>query len=487
MDNSIIVKECSVEFASYVSAFCATPKPSRRKENLMIKKLIDENKIDLLKAVVVEVASILSIHDRFPVFQALAKKFGVFHRNNKYDESSAVTKVSNDHMQAVPAAAVKSEPSSHISIPSQPTLIHHLEIASDINSKSLQDIPLYKVEVKFMTVKEEHKISISPPDSPFIPIDPLSTSIKSTTSINATNIHEACSSEVPTLVSPQIASCWNPPASAESSSIMAKEAQLSFVEKSLPIAVKKASLCRKSSPIVVKKSSLQTFSRSRPNPMFPVDPATLLPLLGKSSLKSRSGEKFARAGDPFGKQKKHGKKVVEHWVLRRKISAEKCEGLFFCDNCGDSFKESSTLNRHNRHAHKIFLNPIKSVSRPVKSIKITCDICGRKCEGKKSLDMHTRRAHNPKSTVPCPENCGKLLTSRDAIKKHLLSHRPEADWPVSCPLCKKRFQARSDIKKHLLSSKHKRDNLPEVGSEGWWALIYEDKPDLIQKSRRRSK
>ena len=128
MDNAIIVKEYSVEFASYVSAFCATPKPSRRNENLMIKKLVEENKIDLLKAVVVKVASILSIHDRFPVFQDLAKKFGVFHRNDKYDESSAVTlfKVSSDPLQAVPAAAVKSEPTSSSSAPSQPTLVHQL-------------------------------------------------------------------------------------------------------------------------------------------------------------------------------------------------------------------------------------------------------------------------------------------------------------------------------------------------------------------------
>ena len=79
------VKEDSLEFESYVSAFCATPRPSRFGEMSLIKKLIDEDKIPLLKAVVVKVAKVSDTQERSPVFQKLAEKFGVF-RNSQEEE-----------------------------------------------------------------------------------------------------------------------------------------------------------------------------------------------------------------------------------------------------------------------------------------------------------------------------------------------------------------------------------------------------------------
>ena len=40
-----------------------------------------------------------------------------------------------------------------------------------------------------------------------------------------------------------------------------------------------------------------------------------------------------------------------------------------------------------------------------------------------SLVSHVRRAHNENLQVKCPE-CPKMLSAHNAIKKHLLSHRP---------------------------------------------------------------
>jgi hypothetical protein len=71
------LKEDSLEFESYVSAFCAFPRPSRFEEMSLIKRMIDEDKIPLLKAVVVEVAKVSDTQERSPVFQKLAEKFGV--------------------------------------------------------------------------------------------------------------------------------------------------------------------------------------------------------------------------------------------------------------------------------------------------------------------------------------------------------------------------------------------------------------------------
>lgn len=105
-----------------------------------------------------------------------------------------------------------------------------------------------------------------------------------------------------------------------------------------------------------------------------------------------------------------------------------------------------------------------------------CRVCGAKFDKFKSLKIHMGRIHNEKAQVACPEGCGKLLTTQHAVKKHLLSHRPEQEWPYECPLCRKKFQARGDIPKHLKTKLHEYDNVPEMGSKEWFDLIYHDDP-----------
>ena len=114
-----------------------------------------------------------------------------------------------------------------------------------------------------------------------------------------------------------------------------------------------------------------------------------------------------------------------------------------------------------------------------------CNICDVKFEQLKSLKIHMGRSHNEKAKFPCPENCGKMLTSANAIKKHLLSHRPEEEWPYECPLCHKKFQARGDIPKHLMTKLHENDNIPAMGSKAWHDLIYHDDPNYNYVSHKR--
>ena len=110
------------------------------------------------------------------------------------------------------------------------------------------------------------------------------------------------------------------------------------------------------------------------------------------------------------------------------------------------------------------------------SSEYECEICGIKYDKQVSLRVHMGRAHNQKSTVACPEGCGKMLTSHGAVKKHLLSHRPEKEWPYECPICHKKFQARGDIPKHLKTKLHENDNIPVMGTKGWYDLVYHDDP-----------
>ena len=72
-----------------------------------------------------------------------------------------------------------------------------------------------------------------------------------------------------------------------------------------------------------------------------------------------------------------------------------------------------------------------------------CPHCSARYEVYKSLEVHIQRTHNEKKTK-CPE-CGKGLSGPGSIKKHLLTHRPETEWPHECPLCHKRFQVQINI------------------------------------------
>ncbi len=82
------------------------------------------------------------------------------------------------------------------------------------------------------------------------------------------------------------------------------------------------------------------------------------------------------------------------------------------------------------------------------------------------------RSHNPNANIECPEGCGKKFTNRAAIRKHLLSHRPESEWPYACLFCDKRFQARADLPKHFKTSKHINDpNIPKQGTPAWIELM----------------
>jgi DNA-directed RNA polymerase subunit RPC12/RpoP len=47
-----------------------------------------------------------------------------------------------------------------------------------------------------------------------------------------------------------------------------------------------------------------------------------------------------------------------------------------------------------------------------------------------------------KKKARCPE-CKKEMSGQSAIAKHLLSHRPQEEWPYSCILCGKKFQVNS--------------------------------------------
>jgi len=187
----------------------------------------------------------------------------------------------------------------------------------------------------------------------------------------------------------------------------------------------------------------------------------------------------------LNKNSKINRKYNEKWIVMK--SPHKTVESFKCEYCGKAFDKSEAVDFHTRFAHNIVKDSLKIFTKRKKGKEeggqFHCKQCGKTYARNSSLEIHTKRAHNVNSTYPCPENCGKLLTGKGRIKKHLLSHRPESEWPVGCPLCSKRFQAKSDLNLHLLGSKHKKDNLPEVGTDQWWALVYWDRPKDAPKKK----
>jgi len=557
MESPVSARVDSLELKFYVSAFCSSPRPNRFEEMSLIKTLIDEDKIPLLKSVIVKVATISDTCERSPVFQKLAEKFGVLPRSprevkpmieisvtkqelpatqnvlkpdivttnvlnelpgndevkpnivrNLLDVDQAVSSFPPEYiLQNVDGPTLPVTPCSVISVhPILPSFIHHREVASDIKSEFEEDMPVTSVKLEEVGGQNSLKhqrdpltTDISPPRSFVVVSNPTSFQVFDSpiiSTLERTLFPNPCYDPI---------SSWNlsPPTSPEvsSPSLLAKNSQpLIFARNSSP-------------PTSPPYSSTQDATDAEPNQMLLVDPATFLPLDEDASSKraddvlksdqvvedsikkttchvDESPIIMGYCSQPQEKSQKKKHRAAEHWIVRDTSCANQLKSQFFCEVCLKTFVNQSAVVNHKRQGHKFAKKPrktelakdrLKNVIKQVKGILFACAHCERKCESKKRLKRHIERAHNVKSTVPCPENCGKMLCSQKAIKKHLLSHRPPSEWPVSCPLCDKRFQARGDIPKHLLTAKHNDGNLPEVGSAAWWALVYWDQPELIPK------
>ena len=108
-----------------------------------------------------------------------------------------------------------------------------------------------------------------------------------------------------------------------------------------------------------------------------------------------------------------------------------------CDNCDKLFGSRTRLNFHVSYSHD-------------KSKPFGCTVCFKRFNFKKTLDQHVARVHEtnscsscpycgkyysrltchikicnsrwpdgPRLTFECPKNCGKTLSNKDSLRKHL--------------------------------------------------------------------
>ena len=118
--------------------------------------------------------------------------------------------------------------------------------------------------------------------------------------------------------------------------------------------------------------------------------------------------------------------------------------LFFrqCEICGkEGFINSVTLQNHVRSKH--------SADRPY-----NCEYCPAKFATSESLSHHRSSRHGvnakgdvvPKKMYPC-NRCGKLLTSRLKLMKHIeVLHEGKRDF--KCKFCEKSFGSKSNLQIH---------------------------------------
>ena len=144
------------------------------------------------------------------------------------------------------------------------------------------------------------------------------------------------------------------------------------------------------------------------------------------------------------------------------------------------------LDRHNTITGKKFKRTWQTLAEPEGHHE--CPFCGEVYAKTASLEKHIGRNHNPNLSVKCPE-CPKKLSNKNAMKKHLLSHRPKDTWPWFCEFCDEKFQAKGDIPRHWMTIKHRDDpKVPKAGSVEWQAALdrcstgvpYPEVPDDVE-------
>ena len=150
------------------------------------------------------------------------------------------------------------------------------------------------------------------------------------------------------------------------------------------------------------------------------------------------------------------------------------------------------VHKHHFNPHtitgKIMDRTFETLSEP--DGEHICEICGMMYNKKASLLSHMSRVHNPNLTVQCPK-CPKLLSAKHALRKHLLSHKPENEWPFRCEFCYKHFQAKGDLPKHFATKKHRNDpNIPNPGTDEFKELLERSSMNIkikMEKPRKEKK